>query len=431
METGELNREWLLDILDKLGVVIHFPKLAFLEDYVLNPRWLTHGVYTLMYAKQAQLTEADAVAILRDKQISDENGNVLTYPKDKCRFILEAMQKFKLSYPLTQQRDTFIIPELLSSNRPENLRFNKQGALAFEFKFTGFLPRHIMPQLIVNNHQEIVDQVVWQNGVLLKQQNSNTTALLEVSYHDRIINIWVQGQDAKDYLAMLNRELLKILSRLDLDYDEYIELPLSACLNQQDIIKTVEKVDYRQLLNSIRDGQYIFYGKHNKYDLQQVLGVIMSDSERKIYVNGNYVEGDIKGGNIAARDINIKEQKMSTQNVNINNSTIHGSVIAAEKIENCFNALQESKADDETKQLLEQLLNEIKALNEKVPESQMQAVENMAKRADTLINESKSESPEKEWYELSLKGITDAATSLGEIATPVMNIVEALSPLLL
>ena len=52
-ETGELNREWLLKILDQLGVVIYFPQLTFLEEHVLNPRWLTHGVYTLMYAGKA------------------------------------------------------------------------------------------------------------------------------------------------------------------------------------------------------------------------------------------------------------------------------------------------------------------------------------------------------------------------------------------
>ncbi len=415
-ESGELNREWLLDILDKLGVVIHFPKLTFFsEEYVLNPRWLTHGVYTLMYAKQAQLTEAKAVAILRDKQISDENGNILDYPKDKCRFILEAMQEFKLSYRQPQERSTFIIPELLPSNRPENLGFDKHGALAFEFKFTGFLPRHIMPQLIVNNHQEIVNQTVWQNGVLLQYQDSPTQALLEVSYHDRIINVWVKGQDAKDYLAIIDRELLKTLGLLELDYDEYIELPLSACSSQDNINNTVtEKVDYRQLLNSVRNRIYTFPGKYNIYDLKKVLGIILPDTEfRNIYAN-NYTE----------------DKSMSNTSVKLgNNNTIGGSVVAAEKIEKSFNSIQQSTATPEVKELLTQLLNEIKALNAKVPDSQ--EIKDISEDAETLINESNRESPRKKQYEFSLEGIKNTATTLGDIAKPVITIAKALGPLLL
>jgi hypothetical protein len=36
---GTGGRDSLLDILDKLGIVMHFERLPFLTDYVLNPRW--------------------------------------------------------------------------------------------------------------------------------------------------------------------------------------------------------------------------------------------------------------------------------------------------------------------------------------------------------------------------------------------------------
>jgi hypothetical protein len=80
---------------------------------------------------------------------------------------------------------------------------------------------------------------------------------------------------------------------------------------------------------------------------------------------------------------------------------------------------------------LEQLLTEIKALNDKVPESQTQVVEKMAARADGLITESKSETPDREWYEVSLKGIMEAAKTIGGIATPVLEVAKKLSSLLL
>ena len=67
---GPGGRDSLLDIFDKLGIVMHFRRLNFLADYVLNPRWFTYGVYTLMYSEEAKaakgrLSEADLVAILK------------------------------------------------------------------------------------------------------------------------------------------------------------------------------------------------------------------------------------------------------------------------------------------------------------------------------------------------------------------------------
>jgi C-terminal of Roc, COR, domain len=50
---GALDRNWLLDILDKLGVIGYFPDMIEMDKYILNPRWLTYGVYTLMYNEHA------------------------------------------------------------------------------------------------------------------------------------------------------------------------------------------------------------------------------------------------------------------------------------------------------------------------------------------------------------------------------------------
>ena len=95
-------RASLLDLLDKLGVVIHFKDLPGLAEHVLNPRWLTYGVYRIMYANRARLSLSDMVDLMRDATVTDEQGQALPYPADKCLFIAIAMQQFKLCYPLRQ-----------------------------------------------------------------------------------------------------------------------------------------------------------------------------------------------------------------------------------------------------------------------------------------------------------------------------------------
>lgn len=118
---------------------------------------------------------------------------------------------------------------------------------------------------------------------------------------------------------------------------------------------------------------------------------------------------------------------MSEQHVTIGNgNTIHNLVVA-EKIENSFNSLQESKASDEVKTLLQQLLTEITNLNGKVPE---QVIQTIADEADTLIAESSRETPRKKYYEASLSGILEAAKSVVE-AAPIFEIATKLSPFLL
>lgn len=420
---GPKNRNQLLDLLDKLGVVIHFPQLPRLDEYVLNPRWLTHGVYTLMYERRATLTEQDVIAILRSKPINDESGREFDYPPDKCGFIMDAMQEFKLCYPLPSNRKTLVIPELLATDQPQDIPFEKSGALVFEFAFRGFMPRNIMPELIVNCHEEIVKQIVWQRGVLLSSKQYQAEALVQVDYHERILSIWVQGRDAKDYLSLLNNDVLKIIGRLNLDYEERVELPISACKELRTGFYTPEKADYRQLLNSVRYGIYIFSGKHNIYDLNKVLGIIMPDSEIKNLHIGTYVKGD----SFAIDTIGDKE--MTTIHQNVSNSTVYGSIVAAKTIENSFNQLHESKAEPEVKQLLERLLTEIKGLNAKVPASPV--IDSLSEEAATLVSESSREAPRKRWYEASLSGVEEAAKSLGAIAEPVLAIVEKLGPLLL
>ncbi|MCI5124467.1 MAG: hypothetical protein D3925_08330, partial [Candidatus Electrothrix sp. AR5] len=98
-EQGDLNQAWLLDLFDKLGVIVHFPKLAALDSYILNPRWLTYGVYTLLYSKEAKkkkgrLQESEIIRILSEAEVRDHLGNILSYPLGKAWIILKAMEAF-------------------------------------------------------------------------------------------------------------------------------------------------------------------------------------------------------------------------------------------------------------------------------------------------------------------------------------------------
>jgi GTPase SAR1 family protein len=440
---GELNRDWLVDIFDKLGVMLHFEELkTFNNAYMLNPRWLTHGVYTLMNAKQARLTDSEIVEILKNTKVEDKPKHLLNYPPDKCLFISKTMQRFKLCYPL--RNGALLIPALLSDELPSYpSEFqqdgkdlggfeNRQGlndTLRFEFAFSGFLPRNLIGEFMVSRYEEIKDDLQSQRGAVFTCKSCQAHALVEADYHRRLIIMQVCGRDAKEYLAILYDAMLTVFGDLALDYREWVNLPMSACLDEESLRfnRKIEKAPYQQLLAYARNKESKYISESGlRYDLGKVLGIILSEAEQAKQGIINNFYGQSPTINQA------EEQNVSNQNITIGNgNTIHDSVVVGEKIEHSFNGLKESKADDAVKTLLEQLLTEIKALNEKVPATQAQAVEKMASRADSLINETKNETPDREWYEVSLKGILEAAKAIGGVANPVLEVAKKLSPLLL
>ena len=110
---------------------------------------------------------------------------------------------------------------------------------------------------------------------------------------------------------------------------------------------------------------------------------------------------------------------------------IEAPVTIADTIQNSFNTLQESSLEDETKQLLEQLLTAVTAVNKQVAPDKVDEAEAMVRDAKALVDEATSAKPRRRWYEVSVEGLKEAANNIGEIADPVLDIVKKLLPLLL
>jgi hypothetical protein len=428
LDDGVQNHAWLLDILDRLGVIIHFKRLPFQDGYVLNPRWLTYGVYALMYAKEPRLTSHAVAALLSREEVRDEAGNVLTYPPEKCGLIMEAMREFKLCYSLPNQTGNLIIPALLPADAPPFV-FDKANALAFAFAFKGFLPRHVLPELIVNQHAHIqqqgAQQVVWQHGVLLAPTRWDAQALLQVDYHARTLSIWITGSAARDYLMLLRDDIHEILDRISIKFDELITLPMSTCINPDRLrLMVAEQADFRQILalNGLRRTEYVS-ASGAIYDVDKILQRFVPDAARGTITHHHHY-GD------HTQIIQSPEATVSSNTTTITNSTIHGNVISAEKIENSFNQLAASPAPDEVKQLLDKLLKEIQALHQIATDPQKAEVGKMLEEANTIIEETARPEPRKRWYQASLGGIVDAAQKVGVIGQSVLDTVQLLGPLL-
>lgn len=127
---------------------------------------------------------------------------------------------------------------------------------------------------------------------------------------------------------------------------------------------------------------------------------------------------------------NVIEKKEKIIEVG-DSAQISAPLVIADSIENSFNALAKSSLSDETKILLEQLLRAVNETNKQANPEMFETAESMALDAESLVKEATSAKPRRKWYEVSIEGLKQAAINLGEVASPVLEIVGKLSPLLL
>lgn len=168
--TRPVSQDVLLQFLHDLGVVINFRNLLYFDTQILNPLWLTNGVYRIINSglvtdNGGLLRETDFDAVINDTlyQKNDTVENQFVYPKNKLYYIVRVMQEFELCFMLNER--TYVVPQLLPAADPD---FHTEDALLrFVIYFPGFLPDSVFPRLMVKLHTFIRGHERWRTGMVL------------------------------------------------------------------------------------------------------------------------------------------------------------------------------------------------------------------------------------------------------------------------
>jgi small GTP-binding protein len=282
--SGEDNQELLVEFLHDLGVVLHFRDIQLLDTHVLDPRWVTEGVYRIINSRQ--LAEGHGILALSDiKEIlKRRTGQAFDYPQEKHAFIIDLMLKFELCYKVGA--DSILVPDLLDIQEPQ-LDFNEVEALQFIFEYA-YLPKSIMPRFIVRMHTDIKNGMRWRTGVLLSDQRFNATALVRADPKANRIYVTVNGSHKRDYFSVVRKMISDINASFErLSVTELVPLP-----DQPAVL-----IDYQELLGHEKAGvEEMFNGRTGKkYDVQKLLNGVESPASRRaeavIHVEGNYYAG--------------------------------------------------------------------------------------------------------------------------------------------
>jgi internalin A len=194
---SQASQELLVGFLHDLGTVLCFrddPRLA--DTHILNPRWVTGGVYRLLNSHLA----AQSKGLLRWDDvysILDSDG----YPSDRRVLVIDMMKRFELCY---ESEGTFLIPDLLAKDEPDTGEWD--NALHFEVKYD-VLPSSIICRLIVRMHELISKGTVWRTGMVLIIDRNR--ALIRGDREDSLLSIDISGPDAgrRGMLTAIRTEL--------------------------------------------------------------------------------------------------------------------------------------------------------------------------------------------------------------------------------
>ncbi|TKJ41682.1 hypothetical protein CEE37_03700 [candidate division LCP-89 bacterium B3_LCP] len=278
----ESSQLTLLKFLHDLGVVLFFEKLQLASIYVLDPHWVTIGVYKIINSakiKEGILRERDLDYILNKEVIKKEEYDParekkITYSLDEQRYIIDIMMQFDLCYEYDQDNNHYIIPDLLPKELKNEPELDEGTPLRFVMKYD-YLPTPVISRLMIRLKNDIVKGQQWKYGMILENEEFNCKAKVRSDEENKTIEITVQGEMRckQKYFSAILYQLNDINRSFEnLNIEEFIPLP-----GHQDIL-----VDYKELLGFERASRdEYFVGKlGEEFSVSEMLDSVISKDDR-------------------------------------------------------------------------------------------------------------------------------------------------------
>ncbi|AKB44605.1 COR domain-containing protein [Methanosarcina vacuolata] len=264
------SQNTLVDFLNNLGVIVHFKDISLLDTHVLEPKWITEGVYKIINSEILAKKKGVLRLSMLDEILEQKKEGDYYYPPERYGYIINLMKKFELCYSIDEE--TVLLPDLLAVPEP-NFDFDSNESLKFFIEYD-FLPRSIMPRFIVKMHRDIEDDLQWRTGVVLKNKQFNSCAVIRSDNEAKRIYINVNGGQKRDYFSSILFNLREINRSFEkLKAIEKIPLP-----DEPEIA-----VSYEHLVNLEEMGIDLFVpeGSKKKYRVSDLLGTVNNLSKQE------------------------------------------------------------------------------------------------------------------------------------------------------
>jgi internalin A len=221
-EEAAAEQELLAGHLHTLGIALNYKDDPRLRDtHVLNPHWVTSGIYSLLNAPR--LAEKKGVLW------ADELAQILPadqYPRSMHLFLLDLMRKFDLCFPFPDEASRYLVPELLDKEQAaEAEAFSPGACLGFEYRYP-ILTEGLLPRFIVRTHAMSEGQARWRTGVILEFEGCR--ALVKADVQDKRVQVLISGpvSSRRRLLAVIRSDFDRIHASIrELRPEEMVPVP--------------------------------------------------------------------------------------------------------------------------------------------------------------------------------------------------------------
>ncbi len=225
-KTDIIKLNFLSDYFNRIGVFTHYYDDKLLKNRIyLNSNWLVNTVYEVLNHKivkdnKGRVSEAQIKEIWCSDTMFSEIDN-----------LSQLMHRFGLMYEIDNTK-SYVIPAHLPAEQPYTKWHHENGneILQFAYEFDKYMPRGIMPRIIVALHRQIKNQqLVWNRG--LNIELGNTFAEIKETYDkSNKFLIRIVGNQKKELLGVINNEFDKLLEPYKkLHYEKLVPCICGEC----------------------------------------------------------------------------------------------------------------------------------------------------------------------------------------------------------
>jgi len=311
----------LLKDLNDLGICLWYPDIKEFDTLVLNPEWISYGVYKII--NWVHENKKSSISLFDLKNIFTKNDSN-RFPLEKHEFLFRLMIKYELAYEYkSNEVPCLIIPLLLEEDRPEELPYFPVGeSVMFRYVADHDLPPDTITRFIVRHNEDIMENsngefLVWRYGVVLFTGNDT---IAQVQEDDRIIEISVKGKNKTVYSLKLKETLDTIFKSYksdqpELQYriDAFGEIPQEHKTNEY--WESISKI-----IGSSAKGLPLYDHKNDQIiSLQALLNFLGITSSKTIIdiggVNINININDVQKGNFNTLESFLNEIGVSVNDI--------------------------------------------------------------------------------------------------------------------
>lgn len=257
----------LLRFLHDLGCVLHYDdpdqRYHVHDTRVLNPAWVTGGVYQILNDSQI-LRKGDGIVQRSDlMRLLDAKR----YPTHRYRFLIEIMKKYDLCIEIPDDAGKVLVPELLSKNEPDVgwLQVGSRDVLDFQYHYT-VLPRGLVPRFIVRTQHLLTQlQTLWRAGTVLSIEECRVLVRGDIRTSKVFIQIQGPSKNRRRALSVIRDAFSAVhKSYGDLGAEEKIPLPRDP---------EAPPIDYRHLIKLELSNveEYLFEKAQRPYNIRELL----------------------------------------------------------------------------------------------------------------------------------------------------------------